>query len=72
ALHMAAAKGHAETCRLLVAAGADLRIEDQRGRSPLDVCRSDQLRGLLVSEAERLALECGLATPTGKSATHRI
>jgi len=35
-LHCAAAAGHEGAVRVLLAAGADVGIEDNKGRSPLD------------------------------------
>ncbi len=39
-LHCAAAAGHEEAVRVLLAAGADIGIKDNEGRSPLDLARN--------------------------------
>ena len=46
-LHSAAANGHVEIVRVLLANGADKMHRDKRGKTPIDVAKSQEVAVLL-------------------------
>ncbi|KAJ1965135.1 hypothetical protein GGI12_000980 [Dipsacomyces acuminosporus] len=50
ALHWACARGQAKVVDLLIRAGADLDVKNNKGQTPLDLCKSDEIRALFPGE----------------------
>ncbi|KAJ2530981.1 hypothetical protein EV175_007260, partial [Coemansia sp. RSA 1933] len=47
ALHWACVRGNVDAVDLLVRAGADATVKNNKGQTPLDVCKNDSVRTLL-------------------------
>lgn len=65
-LILAASKGHTETCRILLEAGADPRILDNEGNDALSIALDKRLDNLVKLLKERLS-ELGHGLATGAS-----
>ncbi|KAJ2657132.1 hypothetical protein IWW48_004673 [Coemansia sp. RSA 1200] len=52
ALHWACARGNLAAAELLVRSGADTTLTNDKGQTPLDICRDDNIRTLLSTHGQ--------------------
>ncbi len=66
-LHDACQNGSLDIVKLLLAAGASTEIRDSKGKTPLDLAKTDEIKKLIIAHNQRVASTSAPAAASGQS-----